>query len=81
MSENKNYLRIKIQHPSIGECLGRTRNLSSQGVDVQHPGLSRLPTGAVVYGQVQDLPVAAPRIRMEVIRVDAEGIGLRFIDL
>ncbi len=50
-------------------------------VDVQHPGLSQLATGAVVYGQVQDLPVAAPRIRMEVVRVDAEGIGLRFIDL
>ncbi|BBP73910.1 pilus assembly protein PilZ [Pseudomonas gingeri NCPPB 3146 = LMG 5327] len=81
MSDNKNYLRIKIQHPSIGECLGQTRNLSSKGVYVQHPGLSRLPTGTVVYGQVQDLPVAAPRIRMEVIRVDAEGIGLRFIDL
>jgi len=50
-------------------------------VYVKHPSLSRLTTGAVVYGQVQDLPAAAPRIRMEVVRVDADGIGLRFIDL
>ena len=81
MSDNKNSLRIKIQHPGIGECLGLTRNLSSKGVYVKHPTLSRLSAGAVVYGQVQGLPVVAPRIRMEVVRVDAEGIGLRFIDL
>ncbi|WP_248799692.1 PilZ domain-containing protein [Pseudomonas sp. MWU13-2105] len=81
MSDNNNSLRIKIQHPSIGECLGQTRNLSSQGVYVTHPSLSRLTAGAVVYGQVQGLPAVAPRIRMEVVRVDADGIGLRFIDL
>ncbi|NWA27502.1 PilZ domain-containing protein [Pseudomonas gingeri] len=81
MSNNKNALRIKIQHPSIGECLGQARNLSSKGVYVNHPSLARLTTGAVVYGQVQDLPATAPRIRMEVVRVDADGIGLRFIDL
>ncbi len=81
MSDYNNSLRIKIQHPCIGECLGQTRNLSSKGVYVKHPSLSRLSAGAVVYGQVQGLPAATPRIRMEVVRVDADGIGLRFIDL
>lgn len=81
MSNNKNSLRIKIQHPSIGECLGQTRNLSSKGVYVTHPSLSCLTTGEVVYGQVQGLSAVAPRIRMEVVRVDLDGIGLRFIDL
>jgi hypothetical protein len=47
---------------------------------VKHPGLSALPKGAVVYGQVQDLPTGAPRVRMEVVQVDAEGIGLQFPD-
>jgi hypothetical protein len=41
--------------------------------------LSSLPKGAVVFGQVQGLPTGAPRVRMEVVLVDAEGIGLRYL--
>ncbi|MFW9082176.1 PilZ domain-containing protein [Pseudomonas sp. P2757] len=79
MSEHRKSFRIKITHESFGECLGQTRNLSTTGVYVQHPRLAGLPTGAVVYGQVQDLPTGAPRVRMEVVMVDAEGIGLRYL--
>ncbi|MGF6205598.1 PilZ domain-containing protein [Pseudomonas frederiksbergensis] len=79
MSELRKSFRIKISHESFGECLGQTRNLSTTGVYVKHPTLSALPTGAVVYGQVQDLPTGAPRVRMEVVLVDAEGIGLRYL--
>ena len=53
MSEHRKSFRIKISHDSFGECLGQTRNLSATGVYVKHPGLSSLPKGAVVYGQVQ----------------------------
>jgi len=79
MSEHRKSFRIKITHESFGECLGQTRNLSTTGVYVKHPALSALPRGAVVYGQVQDLPTGAPRVRMEVVQVDAEGIGLRYL--
>jgi hypothetical protein len=79
MSEHRKSLRIKITHDSFGECLGQTRNLSPTGVFVQHPVLASLPKGAVVYGQVQGLPTGAPRVRMEVITVDADGIGLRYL--
>ncbi|MDR9751197.1 PilZ domain-containing protein [Pseudomonas sp. SZMC_28357] len=79
MSEHRKSLRIKICHESFGECLGHTRNLSATGVYVSHPRLSALPRGAVVYGQVQDLPSGAPRVRMEVVQVDADGIGLRYL--
>ena len=79
MSEHRKSFRIKISHENIGECLGQTRNLSTTGVYVKHPKLSALPQGAVVYGQVQDLPTSAPRVRMEVVQVDAEGIGLRYL--
>ena len=77
MSELRKSFRIKITHESFGECLGQTRNLSDTGVYVKHPRLSSLSRGAVVYGQVQDLPTGAPRVRMEVVLVDADGIGLR----
>ncbi|KHA74664.1 pilus assembly protein PilZ [Pseudomonas chlororaphis] len=79
MSEQRKSLRIKITHDSFGECLGQTRNLSPTGVFVQHPVLASLPKGAVVYGQVQGLPTGAPQVRMEVVTVDADGIGLRYL--
>ncbi|MDT3310218.1 PilZ domain-containing protein [Pseudomonas sp. rhizo66] len=79
MSEQRKSFRIKITHDSFGECLGQTRNLSPTGVFVQHPVLASLPKGAVVYGQVQGLPTSAPRVRMEVVTVDADGIGLRYL--
>lgn len=71
--------RIKISHSSFGELLAQTINLSDTGVYVQHPALSDLPVGAEVTGQLQDLPFEAPMLRMAVVRVDAEGAGLRFI--
>ncbi len=79
MSEQRKSFRIKITHDSFGECLGQTRNLSPTGVFVQHPVLASLPKGAVVYGQVQGLPTGAARVRMEVVTVDADGIGLRYL--
>ena len=71
--------RIKISHPSFGELLAQTRDLSDSGVYVKHPDMTGLSVGAYVTGQVQDLPFPAPVLKMEVMRVDAEGAGLRFI--
>jgi len=72
--------RIKISHPSFGEVLGQTRDLSDGGVYVRHPELIALGVGERVTGQVQDLPIEAPVLEMEVMRVDAEGVGLRFVN-
>lgn len=71
--------RIRISHESFGEVLAQTRDLSDGGVYVKHPDLLALSPGAIVMGQVQGLPIPAPELRMEVMRVDAEGVGLRFI--
>ncbi|HBZ95370.1 MAG TPA: PilZ domain-containing protein [Pseudomonas sp.] len=71
--------RIKISHPSFGELLAQTRDLSDSGVYVKHPDMAALAVGTEVTGQVQDLPFPAPVLKMEVMRVDAEGAGLRFL--
>jgi len=71
--------RIRIGHESFGEVLAQTRDLSDGGVYVKHPELTSLQLGMIVSGQVQDLPIPAPVLQMEVMRVDAEGVGLRFI--
>ncbi|MCY1265077.1 PilZ domain protein [compost metagenome] len=71
--------QIRISHPSFGDLIGQTRDLSDGGVYVRNSGLSHLPVGARVFGQVQGLPVEAPRLEMEVTRTDSEGAGLRFV--
>ncbi|MBK3869884.1 PilZ domain-containing protein [Pseudomonas stutzeri] len=71
--------RIRIAHPVVGEVFAQTRDLSDGGVYVHHPELVVLHPGDVVAGQVQDLPIPAPELRMVVMRVDAEGVGLRFV--
>lgn len=72
--------RIKIAHESFGAIFGHTRDLSDGGVYVRHEALAALPVGTRVTGQVQDLPIEAPVLQMEVTRVDAEGAGLRFVE-
>lgn len=72
--------RIKISHESFGDLFAQTRDLSDGGVYVRHPDLVALPVGTILTGQVQDLPFEAPILRMEIMRVDAEGVGLRFIE-
>ncbi|MBO3275924.1 PilZ domain-containing protein [Pseudomonas schmalbachii] len=72
--------RISISHPSSGVLIGQTRDLSEGGVYVHNPNLASLAIGTRVRGQIQDLPVEAPVLEMEVTRTDAEGAGLRFVD-
>ncbi len=71
--------RIRIAHPAFGEVFAQTRDLSDGGVYVRHPELVVLHPGDEVTGQIQDLPIPAPELRMVVMRVDAEGVGLQFV--
>lgn len=38
------------------------------------------PPGSVVEGQIQDEYGERPIVKMEVVRVDSEGVGLKFLD-
>ncbi|NLY12310.1 MAG: PilZ domain-containing protein [Gammaproteobacteria bacterium] len=70
--------RIKICHPLLGEIFASTEDLSDEGVFVKHPDMIKLKKGDIVTGQVQDLPIAAPTLKMEVMRITSSGAGLRF---
>jgi hypothetical protein len=71
--------RIKVSHESFGVLIAQTRDLSDGGVYIRHPQLAELAPGTLISGQVQDLPIEAPLLEMEVMRVDGEGVGVRFI--
>ncbi len=73
--------RIKISHPQIGEVFGFTRDLSDGGVFVENADLAGLAPGTKVQGQVQDMPIEAPVLAMQIQRVIAgEGAGMAFLD-
>ena len=73
--------KIKIIHDSFGEVIVKTLDISDGGVYVALASDKIPPVGTIVKGQVQGLMDDAPIVDMEVMRVDAGGIGLRFINL
>lgn len=73
--------RVKVSHPSIGEVLVDTRDISDGGVfllteDIE---IDMPPLGTIVEGQVQGMAEAAPVLKMEIVRAEPAGLGLRFI--
>lgn len=73
--------RIRISHPDIGDLYGQTRDLSDGGVFVENPDLAALAAGTIVEGQVQDMPIEAPILKMIIQRrIAGEGAGLAFVD-
>lgn len=73
--------KIKISHATFGDVIVKTMDISDGGVYVALDPEQIPPIGTVVKGQVQGLMDDAPILDMEVMRVDAKGIGLRFINL
>lgn len=71
--------RIKIKHEAIGELLVKTRDISDGGVFVILDPEQVPAIGSIVTGQVQGLMDDAPELKMEVVRVESTGIGLRFL--
>lgn len=71
--------RLKITHPSIGELIVKTRDISDGGVFVVLEPEQIPPIGTRLVGQVQGLMDDAPVLQLEVVRVEAHGVGLRFV--
>ncbi|MGB3611704.1 MAG: PilZ domain-containing protein [Cellvibrio sp.] len=71
--------QIKIKHEAIGELLVKTRDISDGGVFVILDPHQVPAIGTVVTGQVQGLMEDAPELKMEVVRVESTGVGLRFL--
>lgn len=72
--------RILISHHSFGSMLVKTRDVSTGGVFLVFEHLPDLPPGTVIQGQIQDDLPDRPLVRMEVVRFEPNGIGLRFLD-
>ena len=73
-------VRLRIDHPVHGELMVTRRDISECGVYVlMDQAQDMLRMGEQVQGQVQGLPMEAPILTLEVVRVEALGVGLRFV--
>lgn len=72
--------QIRIRHETIGELMVKTRDISDGGVFVILDPQQVPAIGTVVTGQVQGLMGDAPELKMEVVRVEPTGVGLRFLE-
>jgi len=85
MSDQRVHIRtplscqIKLMHEGLGEILVKTRDISEGGVFVVLEPEQVPAIGTVVTGQVQGLAGDAPVLKMEVVRIESVGIGLRFL--
>ena len=71
--------KFKIWNDALGEVLVVTRDISDGGIFlILEPDIS-LPVGTRCKGQVQGLMDDAPIVCLEVVRIGADGVGLKFI--
>ncbi len=71
---------VLVRHPDIGEKIVKTRNVSDGGIFLITEPTSMPEIGEIVQGQVQGLIENPPLLEMEIVRVEADGVGLRFIE-
>lgn len=74
------HARVLVMHPTVGERIFPTRDVSDGGLYVVVEDGFFPPLGTVVEVQVQGLPVPAPILKMQVVRKGRDGFGLQFID-
>ncbi len=70
---------VKVTHPGAGEILSHTRDISDSGAFIVTHG-ENIAVGDIVDVQVQGLPGGdAPVVRMRIVRLDKDGMGLEFV--
>lgn len=71
---------IKILHPDIGEKVLSTKDFSEGGLFVIIDPADLPGIGETVMGQVQNAERDMPMVKMQIVRVEDNGWGLRYVD-
>lgn len=72
--------QVRLSHSTIGEIKARTRDISDSGVFVEAFPVPKLPIGSHIKMNLLDSPMPEIAFNMKVARVEADGLGLMFID-
>ena len=71
---------VKLSHPEIGDLNLHTGDISDGGAYILAEGNSLPPIGETVSVQVQGMGDGdAPIVKMKVVRLDNDGVGLAFV--
>ncbi|MCG8317775.1 MAG: PilZ domain-containing protein [Pseudomonadales bacterium] len=75
-------VQFKIWHESFGEAQVETRDVSEGGVYLitDSANLEMPDSGTVMKGQVQGVMDDAPVVTMEIVRIEPQGVGLKFVE-
>lgn len=73
-------VKVKIFHPERGEIMVKTRNISDSGLFLFIDPDDIPPLGTVLFGQVQGMLEDPPLVKMKVVRLEAGGVGLQFME-
>lgn len=71
-------VRIKISHPSFGEKIVQTKDISEGGLFILVNPEDLPDPGTIVKGQAQDMAEEAPIVDMKIVRVGKDGLGLEY---
>ncbi|MDH5632154.1 MAG: PilZ domain-containing protein [Gammaproteobacteria bacterium] len=70
---------MKVWHPQFGEKLVTTRDLSDGGLFIVCDPATMPAMGEILDGQVQSEHAELPIVKMEIVRAEKDGLGLRFV--
>ena len=71
---------VKITHADFGEKIVKTRNISDSGLFILVEPTAMPPLGEIVQGQVQGEHDDMPVVKMKIVRMEDDGLGLQFIE-
>ena len=71
---------VKIFHADFGEKIVKTKNISDSGLFILVEPTAMPPLGEIVEGQVQGEHDDMPVVKMKIVRMEDDGLGLRFIE-
>jgi len=72
--------QVKVAHPSIGEITVTTRDISDGGIFLLTENIQMPPVGTIVQGQVQGMGIEGPILKLEIVRLEPAGTGLKFVN-
>ena len=72
--------RVRLSHSTFGVIHTRTRNISDTGVYVELLNQPHLPVGAHLKMHMLDSALPKLAFNMKVVRTDAQGISMKFVD-
>lgn len=71
---------VKLSHPDIGSIEVKTMDISDGGICLVSPTTGLPPVGSQVKVQLIDTPFEAPILNMIIVRLEKNGIGLKFLE-